>query len=268
MEDNKKGKWLVDFYQNHKIIFNVICILLIIVVLGIVVPFVINITAIGSDFPSKAGNDGWISFWGSYIGGIFGGAGTLIALYISSNQAREHQRESMQLTRKIQEENREDMQKQIDLEKNSKQVEYLKYLYIHSYKYEKYIKTKLEEILNEIYWLNDEFKNNETHNSEIGLEIREKSMDVIDTLEDLSRDIKIQSASVQSKEIKKIVDFIISFDEDMMEKVIEVTNDDYHQERIGEMFSDEDGLFAIIIQLLIALNVEVYNEIERISCKK
>lgn len=241
-----------------------IIIVLLIIVL-ILIPFIIGGAVKVHEGDKPISIDNWLIYYATIGGALIGGFITTVGLYITIRQTRE-----------IQNENRKDIEKQMNLEKNFKQIEYLKEFYSYSYKYERYVKNKLEDILNELYWLNDEFHNNESDNSEfdnidpnnneLGLIIKEKSIDVIDTLENLSRDIIIQSASVQSKEIKKLVKSIISFDEDMIGEVMKVIEDGYSQEEIPKMFSDEDGIFSLVIQLLIALNVEVYNEIKRMSC--
>lgn len=252
MEDNKKGKWLVDFYQNHKIIFNVICISLIIVVLGIVVPFVINITAIGSDFPSKAGNDGWISFWGSYIGGIFGGAGTLIALYISSSLAREHQKENILMTRKIQEENLECIRKERMITINSKEIEYLKDLYETVYGYEKYLRYKLKEVtLNNL-------------NKDIDA-IRNISIQNVDILEQYARNMIIKGACIESYIIRDINDKVIENVNNIINYTTKLLLDlhNYDDKKLKELFNDEEGVILKASKLALILNSSIIEEIQR-----
>ncbi|MBU3103063.1 hypothetical protein [Clostridium gasigenes] len=76
------------------------------IIIGIIIvfilPILINIFIINNNFYSKAGNDGWISFLGSYIGGIFGGLVTLIALTKTTKQSQEYQQASFELSRGIQ----------------------------------------------------------------------------------------------------------------------------------------------------------------------
>ncbi|HBF2562757.1 hypothetical protein [Clostridioides difficile] len=48
----------------------------------------------------------WLSFYGSYLGGILGGIATLMAVVITTNQTRIIQEENKKETRKIQEENK------------------------------------------------------------------------------------------------------------------------------------------------------------------
>lgn len=71
----------------------------------IVIPALLNWIPIESEWHSRASNEGWISFWGSYLGGVFGGAGTLIAVLITTRQAKKYQEENLKETRRIQEEN-------------------------------------------------------------------------------------------------------------------------------------------------------------------
>lgn len=48
----------------------------------------------------------WIGFFGGYLGGVFGGVITLIVLFVTLRQTDKIQKESTDLTRKIQDENR------------------------------------------------------------------------------------------------------------------------------------------------------------------
>lgn len=50
--------------------------------------------------------DSWLSFYGSYLGGILGGAATLAAVIRTTNQAKLMQEENKKETRKIQDENK------------------------------------------------------------------------------------------------------------------------------------------------------------------
>lgn len=53
-------------------------------------PLLIYFLIIENNFPSKASNDAWTSFWGSYLGGI----STLIAVFITVKQTRDIQNEN------------------------------------------------------------------------------------------------------------------------------------------------------------------------------
>ncbi|MGG4106958.1 hypothetical protein AAXB25_23970 [Paenibacillus lautus] len=57
--------------------------LLLSIILIICTPLLINEFIVNSDFYSKASNDSWVSFLGSYLGGIFGGIATLTAVVIT-----------------------------------------------------------------------------------------------------------------------------------------------------------------------------------------
>lgn len=80
-ESNKKRKNLILIIK----ILILICLFLILLV-GL--PYIINREIIGNDFFSKASNDGWVSFWGSYLGGMIGGVGTLIAVYFTIKDSK------------------------------------------------------------------------------------------------------------------------------------------------------------------------------------
>ena len=50
---------------------------------------------INNDWPSKAGNDGWASYFGSFWGGVLGGGATLVAVvYTINDNKRENERKS------------------------------------------------------------------------------------------------------------------------------------------------------------------------------
>jgi len=83
---------------------NKIYIILAIIVITLL-PLIINYTVINNGFESKAGNDGWASFFGSYLGGVIGGIGTLIAVLVTTHQ-----------TRKIQEENKSQNKKNMKIQ--------------------------------------------------------------------------------------------------------------------------------------------------------
>lgn len=58
------------------------------IALIIVVPFTIEIFIFRNEYYSVLTNGEWSGFLGSYIGGVFGGIGTLLAVYITTNQTR------------------------------------------------------------------------------------------------------------------------------------------------------------------------------------
>ncbi|EFF65382.1 hypothetical protein HMPREF7545_1753 [Selenomonas noxia ATCC 43541] len=69
-----------------------------IIILGglvVLLPVILQYTVFANNIISNTSNDGWASFLGSYIGGVFGGGMTLTAVLIS-----------IQETRRIQEENK------------------------------------------------------------------------------------------------------------------------------------------------------------------
>ncbi len=54
----------------------------------ILIPLIINVVIINNNIYSKASNDGWASFFGSYFGGILGGFGTLAGVLITLRETR------------------------------------------------------------------------------------------------------------------------------------------------------------------------------------
>lgn len=105
--ENKSNKSLVDkiaeYTESHPY-KSIICALMISVFLisssALVMQLIVN-----SDIESGASNDGWISFYGGIIGGVLGGIGTIIAVLITTIQAKNHQNENLIETRSIQAEN-------------------------------------------------------------------------------------------------------------------------------------------------------------------
>lgn len=71
--------------RNYKNIIIIVGILLFVI---IAIPFGINELVVNNDYYSKATNDGWVSFMGSYLGGIFGGFATLIGVLITLKTTR------------------------------------------------------------------------------------------------------------------------------------------------------------------------------------
>lgn len=68
----------------------------IIILAGLVVilPVILQYTVFANNIASNTSNDGWASFLGSYIGGVFGGGMTLAAVLISVRETRRIQQEN------------------------------------------------------------------------------------------------------------------------------------------------------------------------------
>ena len=60
----------------------------------ILLPLILDLFVFNNNIYSKASNDGWASFFGSYLGGIFGGIATLAAVLISIKETRDIQKEN------------------------------------------------------------------------------------------------------------------------------------------------------------------------------
>lgn len=74
-------------------------ILLVILFFSVLIPLFLDIFIFGNGFPSYISNSDWSSFLGSYLGGIISGAGTLAAVYITTNETRKIQNESEERNR-------------------------------------------------------------------------------------------------------------------------------------------------------------------------
>ena len=75
-----------------------------IVLLVFLIPLSIDHLIIANDFPSNLTNDQWFSFLASYLGGIFGGLATLIAMwmaYIQTNRSLQEQRKENETNRRL-----------------------------------------------------------------------------------------------------------------------------------------------------------------------
>lgn len=57
--------------------------MVILFVFVLILPVILQYSVFANSVASNASNDGWASFLGSYIGGVFGGGMTLAAVLIS-----------------------------------------------------------------------------------------------------------------------------------------------------------------------------------------
>ena len=89
MKANKSN----DTNKSLHIIFGFLFLL---VAIGFI--FIFDSFIIGNDIPSNLSNDQWITFLGSYLGGIIGGGATLIAVLISIRHTQAVQRSNNRLT--------------------------------------------------------------------------------------------------------------------------------------------------------------------------
>lgn len=72
-------------------------ILLIVLIIGFIclTPFVLEYFVFRNHIYSALNNSDWSGFLGSYIGGVFGGIGTLLTVYITTRETRKIQYENM-----------------------------------------------------------------------------------------------------------------------------------------------------------------------------
>ncbi|MGG7077368.1 hypothetical protein [Clostridium sardiniense] len=231
----------------------------IIIIIGLItllisIPFIIGSMVKVHELDKPISIDNWLIYYATIGGALIGGFITAVGLYITIKQTRE-----------IQDENSKDIEKERTIEKDIRQIEYLKKLYIQGYKYEKYLKNNLGKSLMKIKKLDtvlNMLKSNK--NDDFGSEIIEISLNIIDTLDDLNRNIIIESACIQSKEIKSLVILISNFQENIIDKMNKIISEiqNYDENSISEILSDEKNVFGIVIKLLIELNVEIYRDIE------
>lgn len=79
--------------RNMKFIISI----LVFTILILILPIIIKCFIIENDVFSKGSNDGWLSFFGSYVGGAFGGIGTIIALWFTRSDTKNIQDENKRL---------------------------------------------------------------------------------------------------------------------------------------------------------------------------
>lgn len=99
--------------KDKKNIVNVIMIIIVIyLIVGIILPFIFKYAIFESTTFSNLSNNEWAGFLGSYVGGILGGLGTLISVFITVKESRE-----MQI------DNKKDMDKKILDDKEEREAE-------------------------------------------------------------------------------------------------------------------------------------------------
>lgn len=78
--------------KDKKKIVNVIMVIIVIyLVVGIILPFIFKYVIFESTTFSNLSNNEWAGFLGSYVGGILGGLGTLISVFITVKESRDMQ---------------------------------------------------------------------------------------------------------------------------------------------------------------------------------
>lgn len=78
--------------KDKKKIVNVIMIIVVIyLIVGIILPFIFKYAIFESKTFSNLSNNEWAGFLGSYVGGILGGLGTLISVFITVKESRDMQ---------------------------------------------------------------------------------------------------------------------------------------------------------------------------------
>jgi hypothetical protein len=88
----KRRNCLMKIIRNNNTLFW--CCILTGIIFFAVLPWLFDHLIFGNNIKSNLSNGEWSGFLGSYIGGIFGGAATLIAVLISLNKGKTIQEES------------------------------------------------------------------------------------------------------------------------------------------------------------------------------
>ena len=99
--------------KDRKNLVNAIVVIIVIyIVVGIMLPFIFKYIIFESTSFSNLTNNEWAGFLGNYVGGILGGLGTLISVYITVKESRD-----MQI------ENKKDTDKKISDDKTDREAE-------------------------------------------------------------------------------------------------------------------------------------------------
>lgn len=80
--------------KDKKVIGKILSIIVVYIVVGIVLPFIFKYMIFENRTFSNLSNNEWAGFLGSYVGGILGGLGTLISVYITVKDSRNMQAEN------------------------------------------------------------------------------------------------------------------------------------------------------------------------------
>lgn len=115
----KKGRELIIMKRLIKNISVIICIY---VLVGIALPFVFKYSIFENNTFSNLNNGEWASFLGSYVGGILGGLGTLIAVFITVKDSKEAQLKNEEDTTKRIENDRKERNRERDEDKVMEEI--------------------------------------------------------------------------------------------------------------------------------------------------
>lgn len=99
MSDEKSLQKCLEWLLNHKKLF-----LLLVIMLVILIPCFLDVFIFGNSVKSSLSNGEWAGFLGSYLGGILGGICTLFAVFLTINQNQNQIKKNEELRVKIQQE--------------------------------------------------------------------------------------------------------------------------------------------------------------------
>ncbi|MBN7572799.1 hypothetical protein C1H57_23520 [Clostridium sp. 2-1] len=98
--------------NKKKIVNTMLKIIIVYTVVGVILPFLFKYAVFESAAFSNLSNNEWAGFLGSYVGGILGGLGTLISVFVTVKESRD-----------IQAENKSDTDKKILKDKDEREKE-------------------------------------------------------------------------------------------------------------------------------------------------
>ncbi len=97
MSDEKSLQKCLEWLPNHKKLF-----LLLVIMLVILIPCFLDVFIFGNSVKSSLSNGEWAGFLGSYLGGILGGICTLFAVFLTITQNQNQIKKNEELRVKIQ----------------------------------------------------------------------------------------------------------------------------------------------------------------------
>lgn len=211
----------------------------------------------------------WASFYGGLIGGIIGAIGTIIAMLITTIQAKNQQKENLNLTRSIQEDNRQLTIKMYETNKSDIQIRNLNEV-------SKDLREKLRNLNNCYMMLNEKSKLNVVYQKDVTKLIKKDLYDFFQLIINTNNEFYKKFANVSMNEIK-------SLEEDLLEefdKIKYLVNElifmygnldketSIFYKRVESVLEEVNLHYENAISVLNSLIVKSRNEVIRISNKK
>lgn len=161
--------------------------------IALLVPFALEFLVFRNEIYSALTNADWSSFLGSYIGGALGGTGTLLAVYITTKETREIQKEN---EAKIQEDREiyAKRERKLLVDKVSESVaEYISEIsaYFYSCRNLERLDKERDNVNCRLENLKSKLRAAKTEDEKVSLE--DKKSELEDKLQRLERDIELKS---------------------------------------------------------------------------